>query len=67
VLSSSKPVPTGARACSGTRRRDDRPAYVLPRVRELPLRLEPVAPDTFGGLFASHRASCTTHPRGAPS
>jgi hypothetical protein len=46
------------------------PAYGLPRVRELPLRLEPVAPDTFGGLVGrGSTASCvvplTNHPRGA--
>jgi hypothetical protein len=48
------------------------PAYGLPRVRELPLRLEPVAPDTFGGLVgrgstASCVVSLTNHPRGALS
>ena len=49
--SSPQPVPTGARH-RGTRRRDNCPAYVLPHVRELPLRLEPVAADGFGGLVA---------------
>jgi len=48
------------------------PAYGLPRVCELPLRLEPVAPDTFGGLVgrpssASRVVSLTNHPRGALS
>jgi hypothetical protein len=48
------------------------PAYGLPRVRELPLRLEPVAPDTFGGLVgrrstASRVVSPTNRPRGALS
>jgi hypothetical protein len=48
------------------------PAYGLPRVRELPLRLEPVAPDTFGGLVgrrstASRVTSLTNRPRGALS
>jgi len=48
------------------------PAYGLPRVRELPLRLEPVAPDTFGGLIvrsnsASRAVSLINHPRGALS
>ena len=48
------------------------PAYGLPRVRELPLRLEPVAPDTFGGLVGrpsstSRVVSLTNHPRGALS
>ena len=28
-------------------------AFQRPQVRELPLRLEPVAPDTFGGLVSS--------------
>ena len=47
-------------------------AYGLPRVRELSLRLEPVAPDTFGGLVGrpsstSRVASPTNHPRRAPS
>lgn len=69
---SSQLVPTGARGVvSGTRRRDDCPAYVLPRVRELPLRLEPVVADGFGGLVSSRPASCgvstTTNPRGALS
>jgi hypothetical protein len=70
VHSSSQLVPTGARGVHcGTRRRDACPAFVLPRVRELPLRLEPVAADSFGGLVTSHPASravsTTTHPRGA--
>jgi hypothetical protein len=44
-------VPTGARsALAGARRPRECPAYRRPQVRELPLRLEPVAPDTFGGL-----------------
>jgi hypothetical protein len=42
---------------------------VLPSVRELPLRLERVVADGFGGLVGSHAASCATtttthHPRG---
>jgi hypothetical protein len=46
------------------------PAYGLPRVRELPLRLETVAPDTFGGLVGGGSntfrvVSLTNHPRGA--
>ena len=67
--SSSQFVPTGPRVVvGGTRRRDDWPAYVLPHVRELPLRLEPVAADSFGGLLASNPAvSSTIHPRGALS
>jgi hypothetical protein len=69
---SSQLVPTGARGVhSGTRRRDECPAYVLPRVRELPLRLEPIVADTFGGLVPRGPASCgvptTTNPRGALS
>ena len=70
--SSPQLVPTGAHGVrSGTRRRDNCPAYVLPRVRELPLRLEPVTADGFGGLVASRPASravpTTNHPRGALS
>jgi hypothetical protein len=45
---------------------------VLPNVRELPLRLERVVADGFGGLVASHAGSCAAtatinHPRGALS
>ena len=69
---SSQLVPTGARnVVRGTRRRDNCPAYVLPHVRELPLRLDPVTADSFGGLVASRPASravsTTTNPRGALS
>jgi hypothetical protein len=73
VQTSSQLAPTGARGVrSGTRRRDDCRAYVLPNVRELPLRLERVVADGFGGLVRSHaasRAATTTinHPRGALS
>jgi hypothetical protein len=71
VQISSQLVPTVARGVvGGTRGRDDCPAYVLPRVRELPLRLEPVVADGFGGLVSSRSASCaasTNHPRGALS
>jgi hypothetical protein len=72
VHSSPQLVPTGARVVvGGTRRRDDCPAYALPRVRELPLRLQPVTADSFGGLVTSHPASralpTTTNPRGALS
>jgi hypothetical protein len=73
VQTSSQLVPTGARGVgSGTRRRDDCRAYVLANVQELPLRLEPVVADSFGGLVASHAASCArtttnNHPRGALS
>ncbi|HTE63426.1 MAG TPA: hypothetical protein VK631_23925 [Solirubrobacteraceae bacterium] len=42
-------VPTGAHsALGGTRRPRACPAYRLSQVRDLPLRLEPIAPDTFG-------------------
>ena len=52
-------VPIGAHSALGGARRPRRcPAYRLPQVRELPLRLEPVAPDTFGGLVSS----CSTSP-----
>jgi hypothetical protein len=69
VHSSSQLVPTGARSAERrTRRRVSCPAYVLPRVRELSRRLEPVVADSFGGLVtsrpASRGASMTTHPRG---
>jgi hypothetical protein len=60
--------PTGARsALCGARRPTACPAFRLPQVSELPLRLEPVAPDTFGGLVGHSRAvhSSTTHVRGA--
>jgi hypothetical protein len=73
VHTSYQLAPTGARGVRcGTRRRDDCPAYVLPTVRELPLRLEPVVADGFGGLVASHaasRAATTTinRPRGVLS
>jgi hypothetical protein len=43
---------------------DSRLRFGLPVVRELPLRLEAVSLDTFGGLVT--RPS-TTHPRGALS
>jgi hypothetical protein len=72
VHSSPQLAPTGASSVhTGTRRRDNCPAYVLPRVRELPRRLEPVTADSFGGLVTSHPASravpTTTKPRGALS
>jgi hypothetical protein len=73
VQTSSQLAPTVARGVgSGTRRRDDCRAYVLPNVRELPLRLERVVADGFGGLVGSNAASCVTtttinHPRGALS
>jgi hypothetical protein len=62
--------PTGAdSALSGARRPAACATFRLPQVREQPLRLEPVAPDTFGGLVGHRRAvrSSTTHVRGAHS
>ena len=50
-------APTGRSALRGARRPRECPAYRLPQVRELPLRLEPVAPDTFGGLVGSSGAA----------
>ena len=67
-------VPTGAHSALGrSRRQRECPAYRLPQVRELRLRLEPVAPDTFGGLVGSCSApalravSSTIEVRGAHS
>lgn len=62
--------PTGAHsAFGGARRPTACRTFRLPQVSELPLRLEPVAPDTFGGLVGTRRAvrSSTTHVRGAHS
>jgi hypothetical protein len=74
VQTSSQLVSTGAQGVrAGTRRGDDRRTYVLANVRELPLRLECVVADGFGGLVGSNAASCVTttainhHPRGALS
>ena len=73
MQTSSQLVSTGARGIrAGKRRRDDCPACVLASVRELPLRLEPVVAESFGGLVGSHAASCAAtttinHPRGALS
>ena len=73
MQTSSQLAPTGARGvrCE-TRRRDDCRAHLLPNVRELPLRLERVVADSFGGLTGSRVASCAgtttiNHPRGALS
>ncbi len=69
----SQLVPPGAaNAPRAARLSGQFPEYGLPRVRELPLRLEPVTPDTFGGLVgrgstASCAVSLTNHPRGALS
>jgi len=65
-------APIGAQsALAGARRPRPCPAYRLPLVRELPLRPEPVVPDTFGGLVLERGApplrtvlSTTTHVRG---
>jgi hypothetical protein len=61
--------PTGAYSAFGEARRPTAsPAFRLPHVSELPLRLEPVAPDTFGGLVVTGAVhSSTTHVRGAHS
>lgn len=58
-------VPTGTRSAlaAGARRPQVCHTYQRPLVRELPLRLEPVAPETFGGLVLT----TTTHLRGAQS
>jgi hypothetical protein len=54
--------PTGADSARGeTRRPTACPAFRLPQVTELRLRLEPVAPDTFGGLVGS--PGLCTHPQ----
>ncbi len=43
-------VPTGAHTPSAGRAGQAVPVHQRPQVRELPLRLEPVDSDTFGGL-----------------
>jgi hypothetical protein len=49
--------PTGAHSARGRASRPGAcPTYRLPQVCELPLRLEPVAPDTFGGLVGDSSA-----------
>jgi hypothetical protein len=51
-------VPTSARSAGrGARRPRECPAFRRPQVRELPLRLEPVEHDTFGGLVSGCSAS----------
>lgn len=69
-------VPTGTHSAfaAGARRPRECRTYRRPRVRELPLRLEPVAPDTFGGLVNNRSTpplravlTTTTHLRGAHS
>jgi hypothetical protein len=62
-------VPTSAHSARrGPRRPRECPAFQRAQVRELPLRLEPVVTDTFGGLVGSCSApplravlSTTTH------
>jgi hypothetical protein len=62
-------LPTSARsAVRGARRPSECPAFRRPQVCEMPLRLEPVEPDTFGGLVSGCGArplpavlSTTTH------
>jgi hypothetical protein len=62
-------VPTSIRSAGrGPRRPRECPAFRRPQVRELPLRLEPVEHDTFGGLVSGCAAprlravlSTTTH------
>ena len=54
----TKLSPIGAHGVSGGARRPTAcPAFRLPQVSELPLRLEPVGPDTFGGLVGGSRAA----------
>ena len=53
---------TGAHsALAGARRPRACPTYRFPQVRELPLRLEPVVPDTFGGLLNNRSAPPRTY------
>jgi hypothetical protein len=66
----SQLCPTGdSSVFVGARRPRECHAFRSPHVNELLLRLEPVVPDTFGGLVGSRRAvrSSTTHVRGAHS
>jgi hypothetical protein len=47
-------IPIGAHSVvRGARRPRECPAFQRPQVRELPLRLEAVERDTFGGLVSS--------------
>ena len=55
MRNSTQLIPTGLVKASGM------PAFALPVVKEMPLALEPVAPDSFGGLTGA--ASPTTPPR----
>ena len=66
----TKLSPNGAHSAFGEARSPTACAtFRLPEVSELPLRLEPVAQDTFGGLVGTRRAvqPSTTHVRGAHS
>jgi hypothetical protein len=70
MQSPSQLSPTGdSSVFVGARRPRECHTFRSPRVSELPPRLEPVVPDTFGGLVGTHRAvqSSTTHVRGAHS
>ena len=71
MYSSPQQVPAAAQGVvRAARRRDHCPAYQRPRVRELPLRLERVEVDDFGGLLASRPASggrSINHQKGAHS
>ena len=54
-------IPIGAHSVvRGARRPRQCPAFQRPQVRELPLRLEPVAHDTFGGLVSLRAVLSTT-------
>jgi len=64
----------GRRGVAGARRPWACATYRRPDVRELPLRLEPVGPETFGGLLNTCSAppveavlKTTTGPRGPRS
>jgi hypothetical protein len=70
MQTSTQLSPTGADSVFvGARRPTACRTFRSPQVNELPVRLEPVVPDTFGGLIGSRRAvrSSTTHARGAHS
>jgi hypothetical protein len=70
MQSPSQHSPTGdSSVFVGARRPGECHTFRSPQVNERPLRLEPVVPDTFGGLVGIRRAvrSSTTHVRGAHS
>jgi hypothetical protein len=70
-ISTQPDPPVSSSAARAMRLRGTCAAYRLPHVRELPQRLEAVAPDTFGGLVTSRAAArsrpSTIHPTGALS